>query len=91
MIYGMLVLLAVGTLFLRLPRWLSFLLSLAFVGIGIILLLFGFAGSYWSSHMNPSNAGAATSTWVTGALLVLSRAVLLLKTVREIVLAPPFE
>lgn len=90
MIYFLLLLVAWGSLFLPLPRWFSLLLSLAIVGAGCILLLFGLMGAYWSSHMMPSNAGAATSTWMTGGLLLLSRLVLLFRAAADLP-APPFE
>jgi hypothetical protein len=84
----LLVLAAWGSLFLRLPRWLSVLASCVFLGLGAILLLFGLAGSYWDSHMTPGSS-ASTSTLVTGGLLLLSRAALLVKIVLHALVAPP--
>ena len=87
MIYFLLVLAAWGSLFLPLPRWASVVCSFLFLGLGTILLLFGLAGSYWS-HMTPGSS-PATSTLVTGALLLLSRALLIVKIVLQILVAPP--
>lgn len=88
MIYFLLILAAWGSLFLNLPRWVSVLGSCVFLGLGAIFLLFGLAGSYWDSHMTSADS-AATSTLVTGALLVLSRAALLVKVVLHALVAPP--
>ena len=91
MIYFLLVVLAWGTLFLPMPRWLSIIASLAFLSVGVVLLLFGMAGSYWDSHMSPNNPSQATSTLVTGVLLLLSRAVLLIKVMLLGLASPPSE
>lgn len=88
MIYALLVVAAWGSLFLPLPSWAKVLLGIGFVGFGSLLLLFGLAGSYWDSHMT-SGASQATSTWVTGALLVLSRAALVVKVVLHALVSPP--
>ena len=88
MIYFLLVLAAWGSLFLPLPCWASVVCSFLFLGLGTILLLFGLAGSYWHSHMTPGSS-PATSTLVTGALLLLSRALLIVKIVLQILVAPP--
>jgi len=55
------------------------------------LLLFGMAGSYWDSHMSPSSPSQATSTLWTGGLLLLSRAVLLVKVMLLASVSPPSE
>jgi hypothetical protein len=91
MIYFLLVVSAWGTLFLPMPRWLSLIASLAFLSIGTILLLFGMAGSYWDSNMSPNSPSQATSTLVTGVLLLLSRAVLLVKVLLMASVSPPSE
>lgn len=91
MIYFLLVVLAWGTLFLPMPRWLSIVASLAFLSLGAVLLLFGMAGSYWDSHMSPNSKSQATSTLVTGVLLLLSRAVLLIKVMLLGLASPPSE
>lgn len=91
MIYFLLVVLAWGTLFLSMPRWLSIVASLGFASIGAVLLLFGMAGSYWDSHMSPNSKSQATSTLVTGILLLLSRAVLLIKAMLLGLASPPSE
>ena len=88
MVYFLLVLAAWGSLFFRLPTWLSILSSLAFLGLGAIFLLFGLAFSYWDSHMTPGSSGA-TSTLVTGVLLLLSRAALVVKLILHAMVAPP--
>ena len=87
MVYFLLVVAAWGSLFLRPPTWLSVLLSCLFVGLGAILLLFGWAGSYWDSHMAPGS-DASTSTLVTGVLLLMSRALLIFKVVLHALVAP---
>lgn len=91
MIYFLLVVAAWGTLFLPMPRWLSVIATLAFLSIGAVLLLFGMAGSYWDSHMSPSSPSQATSTLWTGGLLLLSRAVLLVKVMLLASVSPPSE
>lgn len=88
MVYFLLVLAAWGSLFFRLPTWLSILSSLAFLGLGAIFLLFGLAFSYWDSHMTSGSSGA-TSTLVTGVLLLLSRAALVVKLILHAMVAPP--
>ena len=88
MVYVLLVVAAWGSLFVPLPQWMKVLLGVGFLGLGSLLLMFGLAGSYWDSHMT-SGTSAATSTLVTGVLLVLSRAGLLLKVVVETFLSPP--
>jgi protein-S-isoprenylcysteine O-methyltransferase Ste14 len=79
MLYALLVIAAWGTLFIPLPAWIRLLLSIGFIGLGIVLLLFGLAGSYWASHMTPGTS-SATSTLVTAVLLLLSRMTVLIKT-----------
>jgi hypothetical protein len=76
MVYALLVVAAWGSLFVPLPGWAKGLLSAAFLGLGALFLLFGLAGSYWDSHM-------------TGVLLLLSRAALLVKVVLHALVAPP--
>ncbi|KRD31504.1 hypothetical protein ASE35_16035 [Lysobacter sp. Root916] len=88
MVYVLLVIAAWGSLFFRLPVWLSILSSCAFLGLGAVFLLFGLAGSYWDSHMT-SGDSAATSTLVTGVLLLLSRAALVVKLILHALVAPP--
>ncbi|KRA17032.1 hypothetical protein [Lysobacter sp. Root604] len=88
MVYVLLVIAAWGSLFFRLPVWLSILSSCVFLGLGAVFLLFGLAGSYWDSHMT-SGDSAATSTLVTGALLLLSRAALVVKLILHALVAPP--
>lgn len=90
MVYALLVLAAWVSLFVPLPTWAKVLLSVGFLGFGGLLLLFGLAGGYWDSHMT-SGASQATSTLVTGALLVLSRAALLVKIVLHALVSPPSE
>jgi hypothetical protein len=88
MVYFLLIVAAWGSLFLNLPRWASVFASCVFLGLGTIFLLFGLAGSYWDSYMT-SGSSTATSTLVTGALLLLSRAALLVKVVLHALVAPP--
>ena len=88
MIYTLLVIAACGSLFIPLPTWAKVLLSVGFLGFGSILLLFGLGGSYWDSHMT-SGASQATSTLVTGVLLLLSRVALLVKVILHALVSPP--
>ena len=88
MIYVLLVVAAWGSLFVPLPSWVKILLSIGFLGFGILFLLFGLAGSYWDSHMTPGSS-SSTSTLVTGILLLLSRAVLVAKVILHALVAPP--
>ena len=86
--YFLLILAAIGTLFIPMPRWLSFLLSFAFIGIGIIFVLFGWGGTYWDSHMRPSTESAAKPMLITGVILLVSRAVAIIKTIFAIATDP---
>jgi hypothetical protein len=88
MVYALLVVAAWGSLFVPLPGWAKGLLSVACLGLGALFLLFGLAGSYWDSHMTPGSS-SSTSTLVTGVLLLLSRAALLVKIVLHALVAPP--
>lgn len=88
MVYTLLVVAAWGSLFVPLPRWTKVLLSIGFLGFGSLLLLFGLAGSYWDSHMTPGTS-QATSTLVTGMLLLLSRVALLVKLILHAFVSPP--
>ena len=88
MIYTLLVIAAFGSLFLPMPSWAKALLGFAFIGLGIIFLLFGLAGSYWDSHMTPGTS-SSTSTLVTGVLLLLSRATVIAKIVLNSLFSPP--
>lgn len=87
MLYALLVIAAWGTLFIPLPAWVRLLLSIGFIGLGVVLLLFGLVDSYWSSHMTP-NTSSATSTLVTAVLLLLSRIATLIKTMLHILVTP---
>lgn len=89
MVYFLLVVAAWGSLFFRLPTWLSILSSFVFLFLGAILLLFGLAGSYWDSHMTPGGDNPAASTLITGVLLLLSRAALVIKLILHALVAPP--
>ena len=88
MVYALLVVVAWGSLFVPLPSWVKVLLSIGFLGLGALFLLFGLAGSYWDSHMTPGTS-SSTSTLVTGVLLLLSRAALLVKVILHALVAPP--
>jgi hypothetical protein len=88
MVYSLLVAGAWGSLLVPLPGWAKGLLSVAFLGLGVLLLLFGWAGSYWDSNMT-AGASSATSTLVTGVLLLLSRAAVLLRVILHALGAPP--
>lgn len=88
MVYALLVLAAWGSLFLGLPKWAKLLLSLLFVGLGAVLLLFGLAGSYWDSHMTPGTTSSG-STLVTGVLLLLSRASQVFRLILHALVSPP--
>ena len=86
--YALLVIAAWGTLFVPLPGWAKVVLSAAFLCLGAIFLLFGLAGSYWDSHMTPGTS-SSMSTLLTGVLLLLSRAALVIKVILHILVAPP--
>lgn len=88
MVYFLLVVAAWGSLFFRLPTWLSILSSFVFLFLGAVFLLFGLAGSYWDSHMTPGSNPAA-STLITGVLLLLSRIALVVKLILHALVAPP--
>jgi len=90
MVYALLVVAAWGSLLVPLPSWAKVLLSVGFLGFGAIFLLFGLAGFYWDSHMTPGTS-SSTSTLVTGVLLLLSRAALLVKIILHALVAPPSE
>ncbi len=86
--YVVLVLVAWGSLLLPLPSWLKGVMSVAVIGIGAVLLLFGLGGSYWDSHMRPGSSSAG-STILTGVLLLLSRAAHVMRLVLHVLGAPP--
>jgi len=88
MVYVLLVIAAWWSLFVPLLGWAKVVLSAAFLGLGAIFLFFGLAGSYWDSHMTPGTS-SSTSTLLTGVLLLLSRAALVLKVILHILVAPP--
>lgn len=89
MVYALLVLVAWGSLVVPLPTWAKILMTFGVLFMGGVLLLFGMAGSYWDSHMTPGTS-SATSTLLTGILLLLSRAVLLFKLILHALVAPPW-
>ena len=88
MVYALLVIAAWGSLFVPLSTWVKVLLSIVFLGLGTLFLLFGLAGSYWDSHMTPGTSSSG-STLVTGVFLLLSRAALVAKVVLHGSVAPP--
>jgi hypothetical protein len=84
----LLVVVAWGTLFIPMPKWLSIVFNCAFVGIGLVFVIFGWAGVTWDSHMQP---GAVQAKWglVTGVLLLLSRGKSVIWLVMKIFTATP--
>lgn len=88
MAYTLLVISAWGSLFLPLPKWAKFLLSFLFVFLGSVLFLLGLFGTYWDSHM-PLGESKATSTLITGILLLLSRALIVITMILHVLVAPP--
>ncbi|MGE0806699.1 MAG: hypothetical protein AB7L76_14200 [Burkholderiaceae bacterium] len=89
MLYVLLVVIAWATLLIPMPRWLSVLATAAVIGVGLLLLIVGLASAYWDSHMRPNDSGA-TAVWVTGLLLLLSRAVTLVKGLLDSFMTPPY-
>jgi len=87
MILFLLVVAAWGSLFAPLPRWASVVCSLLVLGVGVLMMLFGLAAAYWNDHMTAGDS-SGTSVWVTGALLLLSRAGLVIRIVLEALAAP---
>lgn len=85
----LLVAVAFATLFIPMPRWLSALLSFLFVGLGLLMVLFGWMGSYWDDHMRPNADSAATPILRTGLLLLLSQAMAAVRWVLEVLMSPP--
>lgn len=88
MVYLLLVVVAWGSLFIRLPRWFSALLSVGLLSLGALFVLFGLAGSYWDSHMTPGTS-SSTSTLLTGIMLLLSRAASVVKVILHGLVSPP--
>lgn len=76
-----------GSLFVPLPRWASVICSVFVLGIGVLMTLFGLAAAYWNDHMAPSDSGG-TAVWVSGVLMLLSRAGLVIRIVLEALAAP---
>ncbi len=82
------VVVAWATLFISMPKWLSIVLNCVFIGAGLVLVIFGWAGVTWNSHMQP---GATAAKWglVAGVLLLLSRAKYVIWLVMKIFTATP--
>ena len=80
---ALIVVAAYATLFVSMPRWLSILLSVGFLGIGLLFVLFGAIGSLWDRQMTPGSDHGGTQVLVAGVLLLLSRARLVFRVVME--------
>lgn len=87
MMLFLLVAAALGSLFVPLPRWASVICSVLVLGVGVLMTLFGLAAAYWDDHMTPGDSGG-TSVWVSGVLMLLSRAGLVIRIVLEALAAP---
>ena len=88
MLNVLLVIAAWGSLFLRLPRWATVIVDLVIVCVGLTFVLMGWLGAQWDGTTDPGESAAAATLW-TGVLLLLSRAVTLLKLVLHVLASPP--
>lgn len=86
--FMLLVALAWGTLFIPMPKWLAGVLSVLFVAVGCVIVVMGWAGATWDSHMQP---GATHAKWglAAGVLVLLSRAKAVVWLIAQILTAPP--
>jgi hypothetical protein len=77
------VLVAWGTLFIPMPRWLSWIVTFLICGIGILLVLGGGFSYWWDSNMQPS---ITSGKWefIAGIAMLLSRGVQLFSLLFEI-------
>lgn len=80
---------AYATLFIAMPRWLSVLLSIAFLGAGVLCALFGAFGSYWDRQMTPGTSNGGGAMLIAGMLVLLPRVALIWRIAMEAFTAPP--
>lgn len=88
MLIFLLVAAAYATLFIRMPRWASMLVGALVLGAGFVMVLFGAVFTYWGVQMRPGSDSPALRMLIGGVLLLLSRALLLLKLVAEVLGSP---
>jgi hypothetical protein len=77
-----------GSLWLPAPKWLKFVLSFVFIGMGLLMVVFGGFANAWDKNLNPSNTSGG-KVLTAGILILLSRAWLILRAFAESLLGPP--
>jgi hypothetical protein len=65
------------------PRWAAMLVGALVLGAGFVMVLFGAVFTCWDVHMRPGSDSPALRMLIGGVLLLLSRALLLLKLVAQ--------